>query len=265
MRPAMTLALAAGLAAALAGGAAAAQFYLPFHQPPQRFVPAGEAGREFVLTGGVAAFSAPGVKVSGAGGAWEWAGYGRSGAGFSVRGYGYGLSGKVDPFSVGHTGGGGMTGGVEIDQLWAPRGKDSYRIYAGFLAGLSELDVRAPLVFQHTGGRIRVEPDTAFSLYLGFPAGVLVPFGLSGTWRGELQADVTFVPAGVTVFSFGGLASPVYGSSRGIDFDLSAGARAGVVYLPWKLSADLLGRLSSASGNNEPVACGALLVSLKIF
>lgn len=250
---------------ALASVSGAEQFHVPLHMPPHRLVPDGDSGREFLFGAGFAGISAPGLHASGTGGFIELGSLGGNKAGFSARGYGFPFSGDVDPLSIGHTGGGGLAGGFEIDLLLAPRGKEGYRLYAGFIANVTMLDIRNPLVVTFSGGNAKVEPDSALSMLIGFPAGVLIPLDISKSWRGELQADAAAFPAGVTFFSYTGLPATLYGSSRKIDPHYGCGARAGFTYIPWNLSIEALGRLSTGSGNNEPLSFGALQAAIKLF
>lgn len=253
------------LTAALASTAGAAQFHVPLHLPPHRCVPEAGAGKEFLLGLGAASATGAGLAASGPQGYWEFGALGSNNVGFSARGYGAALSGKVDPLRAGHSGGGGMSGGFELDLLAAPHGKDGWRVYAGALAGLTSLDIRDPLTLTAEGSGLRVEPDNAFSVFLGLPVGVLVPVRLSKTWRLELQADAVVFPAGVSFFSYTGLPPMMFGTSRRIDLHYGGGTRAGLLYAPWGLLLEAAFRFSTGTGNNSPLSYSALSAGLKLF
>lgn len=248
-------------ASCLAGQAAAAQFHVPVHLPPRLCSGDGGACREFRLGGGYAGISAPGLHAGGPGGFWEYSLLGSGNLGASFRGYGFSFSGDVDPLSVGHKGGGGMTGGFEADLLLAPRGKGGYFLYGGLTANVSMLDINDPLSFSYSG-RLSVEPDGAFSVLLGLPAGAVFPFSLSGKWRAALKADAVFFPGGTTFFYYTGLPPGAYGSSREIDPNYGGGAGASVSFLPWRLDLEMFVRFSSGSGNNEPLTLGGGMLSI---
>lgn len=254
------------LAALLAfpAAAAAAQFHVPLHLPPHSCGPAADGCGGFLIGGGWAGTVAKGIDLDGPGGFWELEGFGRKALGVSVRGYGFGLKGRTDPLSIGNRSGGAMAGGLEASLLLAPS-PGGARYYAGFLAGVSSMDIRAPLAFTVSGGKVRVEPDSAFSLLAGFPAGVIAPLWRSDRWAADLQADAVVYAAGVTYFGYTGLAAPLYGRTRAIDPHYGCGARVGVEYRPLRLRAEAAARASSGSGNNEPLSFVYGLLSLELF
>ncbi|MBI5745317.1 MAG: hypothetical protein HY952_12310 [Elusimicrobia bacterium] len=259
-----TLSAALGLLLAAACALQAAQFHVPLHMPPHPSFPGGEPGRELYLEAGAARFISKGINIAGPGACFELSALGKAGGGAAVRGCGFSLSGKVDPLGLGRDGGSGFASAVEADLLWAPRGRDGLKFYAGGLVGMSSLDIRDPLNYTLVNGKLVVEPDTAFSLFLGLPLGVELPFGVSENWSGSAQADVALFPAGVTFFSYLGLpGSGLYGTSRGIDPQAAGGARAAFFYRPWKLFIEGAGRLYSGGGNNEAASFVSLLGGIK--
>ncbi|OGR78149.1 MAG: hypothetical protein A2X32_01970 [Elusimicrobia bacterium GWC2_64_44] len=264
MRKALTLLISSGLAALLAGGVCAAQFHVPLHMPPHPAFPGAESGRGFWLEAGSSRFKSGGIEISGPGGCFELSAVGEKKLGASVRVCGFSLSGKVDPLRLGRKTGGGFASSTEASLLWAPRGRDGYRFYAGGLLGLTVLDIRSPLNYTLSDGRLVVEPDTAYSIFFGLPVGAELPFGISRGWSGALQADVAVFGGGVTFFTYLGLpGSPLYGSSSGIDPQLAAGARLSFYYRPWRLFIEGAGRAYTGDGANEASSFTSLLAGIK--
>lgn len=264
MNAVRTAVLSFGLALLAAGALPAAQFHIPLHMPPHPAFPGGEPGREFYLEAGYGMFRSGGMDVAGAGGCFELSALGAGKAGASVRSCGYSLSGKVDPLRLGKETGGGFASALEADLVWAPRGREGYKFYAGGIVGLSTVDIRSPLSYNLAGGKLVVEPDTAFSIFLGLPLGVELPFGVSKSWSGALQADAVLFPAGVNFFSYMGLpGSQVYGAARAIDPQVGGGTRLSFFYRPWKLFVEGAGRLYSGGGENEAASFLTLLGGIK--
>lgn len=244
--------------------ARAAQFHVPLHMPPHTAFSGEAAEKSLYLEVGAALFKAGGVDVSGPGGCLELSAAGKGALGASVRACGFSLSGKVDPLRLGRTGGGGFAGALEADIFVAPRGRGGLKFYAGGLAGVSVLDIRDPLSYTVSGGKLVVEPDSAFSIFVGVPVGAELPLLRSEGWNCALQADVLLLPGGVTFFTYLGLpGSDLYGSSSSIDPSVAGGTRLSFYYKPWRLLTEAGLRVYSGSGANDAASAASLLLGVK--
>ena len=253
---ALTMVLAAGTAEAV-------QFHVPLYLPPHRLETDQTSGPTAWFGGGYGAANGPGMSLSGPGGFWEVAGAVDDELAVSGHGGGFLLTGTLDPFGSGRrrtTGGAGL---LEADLMWAPRGRGSYHLYTGLQGHLTVLDVRDALPVSFGGGAaVRVEPDTAASMLVGVPFGVLLPIGLGGGWSAQWQADVTAFPAGMTYFTYGPGGPSAYSGARRIDFTAAAGTGTRFSYEPWRLSLEALVRHALGFGNNEPVTQGSLMLTI---
>ena len=255
--------LPVALLAFAAGTAGAVQFHVPIYLPPHRLEAARTSGPTAWFGGGYGSATGPGLSLSGPGGFWEMAGSLNEELAVSGHCAGFLMTGTLDPFGSGRrrtTGGAAL---LEADLIWAPRGRESYHLYSGLQGHLTILDVRDALPIRLGGGAaVRVEPDTAASMLLGVPFGVLLPIGLGGDWSAQWQADATAFPAGVTYFTYGPGGPSAYSGARRIDFTAAAGTGARLSYEPWRLSVEALVRHALGLGNNEPVTQGSLLLTI---
>jgi len=264
MRKVRAVLLSFGFSSLLTGALCAAQFHVPLHLPPHPAFPGVETGRGFWLEAGAGKFRSGGIEISGPGGCFELSAVGEKKVGVSARACGFSLSGKVDPLRLGRKTGSGFASSTEAALLWAPRGRDGYRLYAGGLLGLTVLDIRSPLSYTLNNGRLVVERVTASSFFFGMHMGPEAPFGISADWGGALQADAALFLGGVTFFTYLGLpGSPVYGSSTAIDPQFGAGSRLSFYYRPWRLFFEGGFRAYSGDGSNEASSFASLLAGIK--
>lgn len=253
--------IAAVLALLLCVPARAVQFHVPMHVPP-RLIPADtEEGPAAWFSLGYGFAKAPGMSLSGAGGVWDAAWRLEDRTQFHLRGAGFVLGGKLDPFGAGRRTTYGFSGSLEADGVWAPGLMRSGRLYSGLQAGVTMLDVRDPFAVGAAGAS-RVEPGTAVSIVPTVPFGVLFWGRPRGGFRLDGAADVSLQLPGATFFTYGPGGPSAYESTRPVHADAGAGARLRLLYEPWRLALELVGRRTAGFGNNEPAGWGAVLLSL---
>lgn len=248
-----TIVVAAAIAAALpARDARAAQLHVPLHVPPRLDVRGGE-GASLIFGLGWHRASAPGLAVDGPGGGWELAvkASRRLDIDLHLHSDGFVFGGSAEP-TAGRRETGGLSGTFELDASKGVGGGGA-RVYAGALVSLTTLDVADPLTVSKTGTGLRVEPDLATSIVLGFPVGLLWR-SREEPWSPYAAAYGLFTTGGATFFSYSVGPPGFFGSSVKIDPNLGGGARAGFEYRPWRLSLEAGGGLTASAGGNESLA-----------